>query len=231
MKRLALLSVLAITVAACGSSDGKAATASEGDAFCTAAQVAKADNDAVQRLDSLDPAKVKVQFSGAIDSLSTVAAKAPADISETVNKLLAAVEKLEGLLEDNDFDFVKMLATDEGKKLIADDEITKVGEDLDKYLNDKCGIVTDDTVATDDTVGSDISIDLGEGEDAINQFLDFYELGTSSKLTDDERACIVDALSDVSGADLNAAISGDPSEEVQQALGLAFINCNVAVGS
>lgn len=243
MKRLALLSVLAIAFTACGSSDGKAATASDGDAFCTAAQVAKADNDALQDLDPTDPAKVKVQLSGAIDSLSTVAAKAPADISATVNKLLAAEEKLEGLLEDNDFDFVKMLATDEGKQLIADDEITKVGDDLDKYLNDKCGIVTDDSVATDDTVatddsiatddtvGSDMSIDLGEGEDAINQFLDFYELGTSSKLTDDERACIVDALSDVSGADLNAAIAGNSSEEVQQALGLAFINCNVAVGS
>ncbi|MEP7115802.1 MAG: hypothetical protein ABI862_21235, partial [Ilumatobacteraceae bacterium] len=67
---------------------------------------------------------------------------------------------------------------------------------------------------------------------AINKFLDFYELGTSSTLSDEDRTCIVDALSGtVTGDDLNQAIAGQPSQELQQALGLAFINCNVTVQS
>ncbi len=248
MKRLALLSVsvLAITFTACGSSDGNAATASSGDEFCKLAQVAKDDNDALDDIDPTDAATIKVQLSGAIDSLTAMAAKAPADISDTVDKLLAAEENLEKLLADNDFDFAKLAASDEGKKLLDDDSISKTGDELDTYLSDKCGIATDnttadtvatdDTIATDDTVtddtsGSDISIDLGEGEDAVNKFLDFFELGTGQTLTDEERSCIVDALKDVSGDELNEAIGGNPSEDVQQALGLAFINCNVAIES
>jgi hypothetical protein len=250
MKRLALLPILALTFTACGSSDGQAATATEGDAFCKLAQAAKDDNDALDDIDITDPAKVKVGLSGAIDSLSALAAKAPVDIKDTVNKLLTNEEKLEGVLEDNDFDFAKMAATDEGKKLIDDDSLDEPGDELDAYLEDKCGIasddtVVDDTVATDDTIVTeetvvsettisdddpDISIDLGEGEDAVNKFLDFYELGTGATLTDEERSCIVDALDDVSGDELNEAIAGNPSDEVTQALGLAFINCDVAVG-
>ena len=249
MKRLALLCVLALSFTACGSSDGVAATASEGDQFCKLATAAKADNDALSNVDSADASAVKLQLGAAIDSLTSMAAKAPSDISDTVQTLLTKFEALEKILQDNDFDFAKVAASDEGKKLLADDGISKSGDDLDKYLSDKCGIATDDTVATDETVasddtiatddsvapddtaGSDISIDLGEGEDAINKFLDFYELGTGAKLTDEDRACIVDALKDVSGDELNEAIAGNPSEAVQQALGLAFINCKVAVES
>ena len=242
MKRLALLSVsvLAFSFTACGSSDGQAATASEGDQFCSLAQVAKDDNDALSNVDSTDPSAVKLALSGAIDSLTAMAGKAPSDISDTVDKLLASEEKLESLLADNDFDFAKLATSDEGKKLLDDDDISKTGDDLDAYLSDKCGIAVDDTVATDDTVapddsvatedtaGSDISIDLGEGEDAINKFLDFFELGTGTKLTDEQRSCVVDKLKDsITGDELNAAIAGSPSDEATQALGLAFIGCNI----
>jgi hypothetical protein len=253
MKRIALLSLVALGLAACGSSDGVAATATEGDAFCGLAQIAKDDNDSLDNIDITDPAKVKLELGGAIDSLSAAVAKAPTDIVDTMKTLLASEEKLEKLLEDNDFDFAKLAASDEGKKMLDDDAISKTGDDLDAYLSDKCGIASDettpdttpaedtvavdDTIATDDTVAtddtaSDISIDLGEGEDAINKFLDFYELGTGATLSDEDRSCIVDALSGtVTGDDLNEAIAGQPSEEIQQALGLAFINCDVAVQS
>ena len=113
-------------------------------------------------------------------------------------------------MKANDYDFAKLAASDEGKKLLDDDDISKTGDELDTYLSDKCGIATDDTTPSDDTVapddtapddtvaddtsGSGISIDLGEGEDAINKFLDFYELGTGQTLTDEQRSCIVDAL-------------------------------------
>jgi len=250
MKRLALMGLLGFAFTACGSSDGQAATASEGDNFCKLAQVAKDDNDALDDLVPTDPAKVKVQLSGAIDSLTVVEAAAPKDIKDTVKTLLTNEEKLESLLEDNDFDFEKFAASDEGKELLADDSISKTGEDLDAYLTDKCGIASDDTVATeatvptadtvatddtvgsDDTAGSDITIDLGEGDDAINKFLDFYELGTSTTLSDEDRQCIVDALSGkVTGDDLNEAINGEASDDLSQTLGLAFIGCDVDVES
>ena len=51
MKRLAVLCILALPLAACGSSDGVAATAKEGDAFCKLAQTAKDDNDALDTID------------------------------------------------------------------------------------------------------------------------------------------------------------------------------------
>jgi hypothetical protein len=245
MKRLALLSVVAISVTACGSSGGgQAATAQAGDSFCNLAQGAKDDNDALSNLDPTDPAMVKVELSGAIDSLTAASAKAPKDIEATTKALLAAEEKLESLLKANDFDVVKMAASDDGKKLIADDSITKAGDDLDKYLSDKCGIATGDSAvdttpgdtSTGDTTPVDgtspgISIDLGTGDDAINKFLDFYELGTGVKLSDDERNCIVSNLSGkISGDDLNEAIStGQPSDAVSLALGQAFITCKVDV--
>jgi hypothetical protein len=241
MKRFVVLSVVAISVTACGGGGGgQAASAQAGDSFCKLAQGAKDDNDALSNLDPTDPAKVKVQLSGAIDSLSTLSDKAPKDIQATTKTLLAAEEKLESLLKANDFDFTKFAASDEGKKLIADDSITKAGDDLDKYLSDKCGIATDgstvDTTPGDTTTPADgtspaISIDLGTGDDAIKKFLDLYELGTGATLSDDERNCIVSHLSGkVSGDDLNAAIStGQPSTAISLVLGQAFITCNVDV--
>lgn len=237
MKRIALLSIAVVSVAACGSTGGQAATAQPGDGFCKLAQVAKDDNDALSNLDRTDPAKVKVQLSGAIDSLSALSAKAPKDIEATTKTLLAAEEKLESLLKANNFDFVKFLASDEGKKLIADNSINTAGDTLDKYLSDKCGIATNNS--TVDTTPGDttpvdsapaLSIDLGTGDDAINKFLDFYELGTSSKLSAADRSCIVSNLSGkISADDLNQAIStGKPSDAVSLAIGQAFITCNVS---
>lgn len=247
MKRLAVLSMAALALAACGGGDEVAATAQEGDEFCTLAQVASDDNDTLQDVDGNDPDAVKRDLGIAIDSLTAAAAKAPKDISDTIKALLANEVALEGLLKDNDYNIFQVAETEEGKELLEDESGDEIADDLEAYLSDKCGIEsgdddTSDTVADDattDTVADDATsdtigdplVDLGEGEDAINQFLDFYELGTSTTLTDDERSCIVDALVDeVTGDDLNQAISGEASPEVEQALGLAFINCDVAVG-
>jgi len=243
MKKLVLASVVALAAAGCGSSGGSAATASQGDAFCKLAQTAKDDNDALSNVDFTDPAKVKLQLSAAIDSLTAMAAKAPKDISATVKSLLDDETKLETLLKANDFDIVKMSATDEGKALIDEADKSTTGEELDKYLSDKCGITIDtsedttvpsdttpvDTTATNDSTG--VSVDVGECAAAINKFLDFYEIGTGAKLTAEQRSCIVDSLhGKVTGEDLNKVISGgDASTELEQALGLAFIGCNVTV--
>jgi hypothetical protein len=244
MKRFALVSVAAVSIAACGSSGGQAATATKGDAFCNLAQTAKNDNDAFSNADPTDTAKVKLELSGAIDSLSAAAAKAPKDIADTVKVLLAGEVELEGLLKANGYDFNKLAASDAGKKLIDNKPIKQAGTDFKKYLSDKCAIATDDTTPSDsttpadtvaptDTVASgdgsvDTIVDLGEGAAAINKFLDFFELGTTTTLTQADRDCLVAELVDkITGAELNQAISGNPSESVQLALGQAFITCNV----
>ncbi|MEO8267206.1 MAG: hypothetical protein ABI706_17015 [Ilumatobacteraceae bacterium] len=241
IKHLVLVSVLGLGFTACGSSDSVAATAAKGDAFCKSAETAKVDNDALNAIDGTDTTKIKLELGGAIDSLTTAVAKAPKDIVVTAKTLLSKEVELESLLKKNDYDVVKMSSSAEGKKLLADDSAKKAGDDFDKYLSDKCGIAPSDTTPSDTTpldttVSGDTSVDtivdLGEGEAAINKFLDFYELGTSSTLTADERSCIVSNLVDkVTGADLNQAIAGQASSELQQALGLAFINCNVTVQS
>jgi hypothetical protein len=240
---LGLTAVLVLGFTACGSSDGVAATAKQGDAFCKLAQSAKVDHDALDSMDISKPDTVKLNFGAAVDSLSAVVAKAPKDIVDTAKLLLAKEEDLEKLLKDNDYDVAKMAATDEGQKLSDDKEAEQAGDEFDKYLSDKCGIATDDTTPSDtlapdetappgDTVEPGVTIDLGEGEDAINKFLDFYEIGTGAKLTSEERSCIVGELSDkVQGTELTDAVNGNPSPELEQALGLAFLDCKVAVQS
>lgn len=245
-RSLTLATIVALGLTACGSSGGVAATASKGDAFCKLAQTAKDDNDSLDALDGSDPTKIKLELGAAIDSLSAAVGKAPKDIVDTAKTLLSKEEQLESLLKKNDYDIAKMSATDEGKALIDDTSAKIAGDDFDKYLSDKCGIATSDTTPSDstptDTTPSDTSasgdtsvdtiVDLGEGADAINKFLDYYELGTGAKLTSEERSCIVDNLVDkVTGSDLNQAIAGQASTDLQQALGLAFINCKVTVGT
>jgi hypothetical protein len=230
--RLGFVAVFVLGLSACGSSDGVAATATKGDAFCKLAQVAKDDNDAFEAVDASDSAKVKLELGAALDSLDAAVAKAPKDIADTAKTLLSKEEQLEKLLKANDYDFSKVLQTDEGKKLSEDKEAKQAGDDFKAYLNDKCDIASSDSTPSDSTPSDSTPIDLGEGEDAINKFLDYYELGTGADLTDDERSCIVSQLVDkVTGDDLNQAMNSEPSPELQQALGLAFINCNVTVQS
>ena len=75
--------MLVLGLTACGSSDGVAATAHQGDAFCKLAQSAKADHDALDNMDISNPDQVKLNFGAAVDSLQVVVAKAPKDIADT----------------------------------------------------------------------------------------------------------------------------------------------------
>jgi hypothetical protein len=251
MRRLPLLicAGLAVGATACGSSGGTAATAKEGDAFCKAADTANTDNDALDSLDFTDPAQVKLQLPAAIDSLSAAVAKAPKDIADTAKELLTREEAIEAQLQKNDWDVVKTQASPEGKKAFDDMDKSTAPADFRNYLKDKCGIVstsdtTGDTTPSDttgDTTPSDTTgdttastepagtIDLGSGEDAINKFLDLYEIGTGQQITDEQRACVIDALdkANLSGDDLEKAMNGQADTAVEQALGLAFISCNI----
>ncbi len=141
MRPLALLSVAVLSFVACGD-DGVAATATKGDEFCTLAEDAKQDNDALDSIDVTDAAKVELEFGAAIDSLTAAAARAPKDITETLNELLTNEQKLEQLLKASDYDVIKMSETDEGKKLIDDASVSPAGDEFKAYLADKCGIET-----------------------------------------------------------------------------------------
>jgi hypothetical protein len=249
---VATLAVI-LGVASCGSSVGVAATASKGDAFCKLAASAKQDNDALNAVDFTDQTKLKLDLSAAIDSLSAAVAKAPKDIVDTAQQLLTSEELVEKLLKQNNYDIAKMSASAEGKKALEDISKSTVPDDFDKYLSDKCGIASSNTTPSDSTPSSDSNpssdttpvdttatggstvdtiVDLGEGADAINKFLDYYELGTNNKLTSDERTCIVKELDGkVTGSELNQAIAGNSSPALEQTLGLAFITCKVDVST
>jgi hypothetical protein len=149
-RTLALAAVVALGCTACGSSSGGVtATAKKGDAFCKLAQVAKADNDALDVVDVSDTAKVKLELGAAIDSLTAAVAKAPKDIADTAKTLLSKEEQLETLLKDNGYDFTKALSSDAGKKLAADKEAKQAGDDFKAYLSEKCGIASSDTSLPD----------------------------------------------------------------------------------
>jgi hypothetical protein len=248
---VATLAVI-LGVASCGSSVGVAATASKGDAFCKLAASAKQDNDALNAVDFSDPTKLKLDLSAAIDSLSAAVAKAPKDIVDTAQQLLTSEELVEKLLKQNNYDITKMSSSAEGKKALEDISKSTIPDDFDKYLSDKCGIASSNTTPSDSTPSSDTTpsgttpadttatggstvdtiVDLGEGADAINKFLDYYELGTSNKLTSDERTCLVKELvGKVTGSELNQAIAGNSSSALEQTLGLAFISCKVDVST
>ena len=130
-------------------------------------------------------------------------------------------------MKANGYDIVKMSASAEGKALIDEANKSTNGDDFKKYLSDKCGIADDDTTgdttpvdtsrSTRSSGGSSVStlVDFGEGEAAINKFLDFYELGTGATLTSDQRSCLVaELVGSVTGDDLNQAAAGNASDDL-----------------
>jgi hypothetical protein len=245
MKRIALASIVALSFTACGDNTSVPATAAKGDAFCTLAQTAHDDNKALNDMsnsDLADKAKIKLRLTAAIDSLTAMVAKAPKDVVVSAKKQLEVELAVEKLFKDNDYDLIKVTSSDAGKKVLAESQSSTADEELKSYLNDKCGIAPPATTPADttpldttpldttpvDTATGD-TINLGEGDAAINKFLDLYEISVNVTLTADQRSCIVSDLSGkVTGADLNEAInSGNGSQAVEQALRLAFTNCNV----
>ena len=57
--------------------------------------------------------------------MTAAVAKAPKDIVDTAKTLRSKEVELESLLKKNDYDVVKMSASDEGKKLLADESALK----------------------------------------------------------------------------------------------------------
>jgi hypothetical protein len=236
MKRIAPILFIALSFTSCGSSDSVAATATKGDAFCKLAQVARDDNDALSAADFTDKAKLKLLLTSAIDSLSAMSAKAPKDVAATIKKELDEELSVEKLLKANDYDFVKMASTPEGKKLLESSSSTSSGE-IDTYLDEKCGIAPPDTTPTDTTPADSVptdsgqSINLPEGDEGLQQFIDLLSIGLPTPLTDVQKQCLFDGLSGkVTSDDLEGVADQTVSGEAQTTIGLALVSCGVTDG-
>ena len=78
-----------------------------------------------------------------VQMANAAAKKAPKDIAATIKVLNAGARQIVAILEANDFDIAKAAATAEFVKLSDDPNLTAKGDELDTYLNDKCGIAPD----------------------------------------------------------------------------------------
>jgi len=137
-----LIGALLVSASACGSDDPKqAATATEGDAFCTAAKSADTTGDAVD-FENGTSETLKVQVKAALEAATSALALAPADIEDTAQEVLGFQQRFADLLETHDYDIVAAGESEEGRALFNDPAPTAANQDLDAYLEEKCGIVS-----------------------------------------------------------------------------------------
>jgi hypothetical protein len=242
MKRpLVLIATLPLFLLACGSDDGDSASGGDAADFCTFAKAADSSGDAASdALDAGDPAGIEAAFTAALADAEKAAELAPPEIADVVDTVVDGQTRIVAVLERNDWDLTAALSDDEFQSLATDETFENASNDLDEFLETECGIPADGSASTEDTTASDSdegstgTIDLGNGDAAaaIDQFLSLYEIGSGTKLTDDQRACLKDELDgELSSEDLSAvANGGEPSNDVAMALGLAFINCDVVTG-
>jgi hypothetical protein len=238
------LSVAAVSVAlvACGGDDDGGGASSSGD-FCTEARAADTSGDAVDAaLDSGDPDAIKAAFDDALADAERAQDLAPDEIRDAVDTVVDGQRRLIELFGAEDFDVTAIFANEDFQTLIEDESFQTASDDLDAFLARECGIDGDgsadgssdtpDTAATGDTdTGGTGTIDLGNGdpEAALDQFISLYEIGSGTELTDEQRTCLKDGLRDELTAEQLSEIanSGNVSDDVTTALGLAFIQCDV----
>ena len=130
-----------VAVGAC-SSDGRAATATKGDAFCTAAAAADAAGNAVD-FGNGTPESLEASITAAIAASKTALSLAPSDARDVVGKAVELQERLNKVLADNDYNQNTFLESEAGQALINDPVFAQAGKDLKSYLETKCGIAAD----------------------------------------------------------------------------------------
>jgi hypothetical protein len=227
---VAVLSIALVSLAAtaCGSDDEASSGTGPDSEFCVAAKAADEAGTAVDRaLDGGDPAELKPAFADALAKGKAAQKLAPDDIADTVADVVKGQEQLIALFEKDDYDLTKILANPDFQTLIDDERFSTASDKLDTYLADVCGIARDDTNSGSVPAGT---IDLGNGdpEAALDQFISLYEIGSGTKLTDEQRTCLKDTLRDaLSSDDLSSIVGGTPDDAVTTALGNAFISCKV----
>ena len=145
-RRLALYALprLALTGVACGDdedSPSRAATAVEGDAFCTAATKVDELSDSVgPALDSGDPAQAEGALSALVAAGEAAEKVAPTDIQQNVSASIGGFRQLQTELKRFNFDVVAAQSDPAILALFDDEELAASNDELEAYLSDKCGI-------------------------------------------------------------------------------------------
>lgn len=144
-RRLAVLALplFALTVVACGDDDSpsRAATAVEGDAFCTAATKVDELSEAMgPALDSGDPAQAEAALSALIAAGDAAEKVAPTDIQQKVSASVGGFRQLQTELKRFDFDVAASQSDPAILALFEDEALRASNAELEAYLKDKCGI-------------------------------------------------------------------------------------------
>jgi|JI10StandDraft_1071094.scaffolds.fasta_scaffold705458_2 hypothetical protein len=145
-RRFAVLALplFALTVVACGddeSSPSRAATATEGDAFCTAAEKVDAlSNSMGEALFGGDPAAAEAALAELVSAGEAAEKVAPTDIQQRVTTSIDGFQQLQTQLKKYNFDLAAAEADPEVLALLQNEELEANGDALDTYLSDKCGI-------------------------------------------------------------------------------------------
>lgn len=231
---LFVLPVLALA-AGCGGDDepSRAATAEAGSEFCDRAAEAETLGDAVNEAGT-DPSAVEPAVRAALDAADATLEVAPDDVVERMTRTVAYQHEVADLLEQNDWDLVATYATDEGAALFGDDDAQADRDEIRAYLEEKCGIEDDSQQPVDSTATTSdgVDVDLPEGEEGIDRFIDLFVMGSGTEVTDEQRTCVHDELRDqVTIEQLELLVGGGVDEEAQIAVGLAFISCGIMQGT
>ena len=129
---------------ACGSdSPTQAATATKGDAFCTASQ---GEFDAVKALPAAfngTPESLKAAIGAVIAAGKSAQKVAPKDAQDLLSKAIAAQERMDKGLADFNYDMAAFGSSEAGQALIDDQTLSQQVNDLGDYLREKCGIAGD----------------------------------------------------------------------------------------
>jgi hypothetical protein len=220
---------------ACGGGDEVAATAKKGDAFCKLAEKADEAGDDLSDLFESgipDPGDLEEAVDDIVKASAAAEEKAPKDIADTVKEVNENLAAIAEMFEDNDYDLVAVASDPDFENLQSEGE--DAGNDLDEYLDEKCGIEPDDDSADDGSGDEGSGDDGGEGSVpgglvTAENFLDFYAIGTGVEVTDEMKECFAEKTSDITQEDFDAAMNGSPSEEVSTAIGLAILGCDIPV--
>jgi len=146
-----VLALASLALVACGDDDKssggggvRAATAVEGDAFCTAAAAADVAGDSTSvAIDAGDPTGIKSAVDAAVAAAQAAQKLAPTDIAATVDNVVKVQLDIRDLFASNDYDLAAVAQDPAFAEMQADASVDETATELDTYLEDKCGIVAD----------------------------------------------------------------------------------------
>ncbi len=143
-----LLALAALSLVACGddekSSGGgtRAATAVNGDAFCTQATKVDEQMGTMAAIFGDEPAASEAAITAIIDEQVKAEALAPTDIVDVVTTNIQGFRDIAAGLKKFDWDFAAASADPAISALLENPDLQANSDKLDAYLSDKCGIAS-----------------------------------------------------------------------------------------